>query len=179
MQISAYDDMSSDASLAMLRRYQDKVAGDGRFSLTVSSGTTSGSGIPRGPGYARNAAIEQVRTGCGVVVRVGCAVWEGCVRPRSKSRVTVCGQCTAPFLCLLDADDTMMPTRIEKQMYDAVVVLVGGVGGAWLVVGGCWCVVRGWWCVVRVFACVLCVVSCELCVVFFAQAHGSYVCAAQ
>ena len=32
-------------------------------------------------------------------------------------RCVCCAQSTGEYLCLLDADDTMMPTRVEKQVY--------------------------------------------------------------
>jgi glycosyltransferase involved in cell wall biosynthesis len=85
IEVSVYDDASTDGSLAALLRWETKFKSKG-FSFVCSSSANFAEGScdkNRGAGYAKNRAVEQSN---------------------------------GSLLCFVDCDDTMMPTRIEKQV---------------------------------------------------------------
>ena len=77
IELSAYNDGSTDGSLAALERWAGVLRSRGGMHVVLSSDTTNG-----GCGFAKNRAVEQS---------------------------------TGQLLCFLDADDIMLPERIERQ----------------------------------------------------------------
>ena len=60
IELSAYDDGSSDGSWDMLQAFQSKLKSDPRLSVTLGSAAALGVPGRRGPGFARNHAVQQV-----------------------------------------------------------------------------------------------------------------------
>jgi hypothetical protein len=88
LELSVYDDGSTDGSAARIAAWEGRFLGAGRrwvaSSAVASAG--AGSGANRGEGYARNRAVAQS---------------------------------AGEWLCVMDADDTMWPRRVERQLQAA------------------------------------------------------------
>lgn len=117
-QVSVFEDASIDGSARVLESWRAKFEAAGsRFSFHLSARSDEADPAervtPAGPGYARNRAVAQA------------CRFSPCSRPAHAFNlipiVVTLLQCTAPYLCLLDADDLMLPDRIASQLYAAYV----------------------------------------------------------
>ena len=98
--VCCYDDGSTDESWSLLHDLQkkEKKKEKGKSAISISSVLlikASTDGVARGAGYARNRAVDI----------------------RHEKRFSSSTRVDHKFLCLLDSDDTMHPTRVAEQLH--------------------------------------------------------------
>ncbi|XP_042173408.1 UDP-GlcNAc:betaGal beta-1,3-N-acetylglucosaminyltransferase-like protein 1 isoform X6 [Oncorhynchus tshawytscha] len=107
MELSVYDDASTDGSRAIVEGWRERLERRG-VSMVISG---HDSAQPRGVGHAKNQAVSR----CVCIVTDPMLISSP---PVGHAKNQAVSQSSGKYLCFQDADDVMMPQRIHLQ-YEA------------------------------------------------------------